>query len=94
MSNEMNLKRKLSAAESRWEAVQMQAANAQRELDYAIAVVEQGRSELTEDQKIVLDAQINIQKETIKEYLMKGRQVYAEAVRYYESGMSRLNAKL
>jgi small-conductance mechanosensitive channel len=91
MTTEFKLKSKKEAAEARWEAAQLQAANAQRELDYAIAVVEQGKSELTEDQKTVIDAQIEIQRESIKDFLMKAHTVYQEAILAYQEGMRRLN---
>ena len=41
-----NPEQKKEAAEARWEAAQLQAANAQRELEYAVAVFEQGKEEL------------------------------------------------
>ena len=78
-----NPEQKLAAAESRWEAAQLQAANAQRELDYAIAVIENGKSELNEDQIAALDAQIQHQKDTIKEFLLKSRSAYASAALRY-----------
>jgi hypothetical protein len=78
-----NPDQKLAAAESRWEAAQLQAANAQRELDYAIAVVENGKSELNDDQIKALDAQIQLQKDSIKDFLMKSHQVYQDAVKGY-----------
>lgn len=94
MSDADNLKRKLAAAESRWEAVQMQAANAQRELDYAVAVLEEHKSELSPTELVSTEAKIQEQKDAIKTYLLKGHQVFQDAVRYHDSGMSRINAKL
>jgi hypothetical protein len=87
-----NPDQKLAAAESRWEAAQLQAANAQRELDYAIAVVEQGKSELTEEQLQTLEAQIQIQKDAIKDFLMKSHQVYKDALLFHKAGVLRKNA--
>lgn len=78
-----NPEQKLSAAESRWEAQQMQAANAQRELDYAIAVYEKHKDELDEAQREATEAQIEAQKAQIKEYVMKGHQAFVEATLRY-----------
>lgn len=91
MSKE-NLERKRNGAESRWEAIQLQAANAQRELDYAIALFEKHKDELsTKDQESTM-AKIDEQKQAIKSYLLRGYQVHEEAQRAYESGMKRLHA--
>ena len=90
--NKEHLEQKMAAAEARWEAAQLQAANAKRELDYAIAVVDQGKSELTEEQLTTLDAQVEIQQQTIKDFVMKSHQVYTEAILAYEGGLKRLRA--
>jgi hypothetical protein len=71
---------KIAAAEARWEAAQLQAANAKRELDYAIAVFEEGKGELTGEQVSALQAQIQVQQDAIKDHLMKSKQAYVEAV--------------
>jgi hypothetical protein len=76
MSDKENLERKLAAAESRWEAIQLTAANAQRELDYAIAVFEKHVDELPEEARVSTKAQIEAQKELIKNHLMKGLAAY------------------
>lgn len=92
MSTEFKLKAKRDAATSRWEAAQMQAANAQRELDYAVAVFEKHQDELEQAQIEATLAQIDAQKAQIKEYLMKGYQAFLEAEKAYTYGMSKLNA--
>jgi hypothetical protein len=94
MTDAENLKRKLSAAESRWEACQLQAANAQRELDYAIAVYEQHKDELPPTDQESTQAKIDEQKDAIKDFLLKSYQVFQDAVKAHDSGMSRINAKL
>jgi hypothetical protein len=92
MTTEFKLKAKKDAAQSRWEAVQMQAANAQRELDYAVAVFEKHQDELEQGQIEATQAQIDAQKDQIKEYLMKGYQAFLEAEKAYEYGVGKLNA--
>jgi hypothetical protein len=87
-----HLEQKMAAAEARWEAAQLQAANAKRELDYAVAVVHESKSELTEEQITTIDAQAEIQQQAIKDFVMKSHQVYTEAILSYEGGLKRLNA--
>jgi hypothetical protein len=88
--DENRLITKRDAAASRWEAVQLQAANAQRELDYAIAVVEQHKDTLSTEELQSTMAKIDEQKNEIKSYLLKGHQVFVESQRAYESGMSKV----
>jgi hypothetical protein len=90
MSTEYKLKAKREAAIARWEAEQMQAANAQRELDYAIAVFEQHKEELDSATIEATEAQIEAQKAQIKEYVMKALQSHNEALLSYEEQMRRL----
>lgn len=93
MSKE-HLEQKKAAAESRWEAIQLQAAMAQREIDFAVAYYSEHKDELdptvynTEE----IDAQIERQKESIKDFLLKGHQAYKEAILSYDMGLKRLNA--
>jgi uncharacterized protein YfaP (DUF2135 family) len=79
MSDDYRSKVKLEAATSRWEAAQLQAANAQRELDYAIAIFEKHKDELEQAQIEATEAQIEAQKQIIKDSLMKGHQAFVEA---------------
>jgi chorismate mutase len=79
-----NPEQKKEAAEARWEAAQLQAANAQRELDYAIAVFEQNKDELDQDTVEGVYSQINSQKESIKEFVMKSYSAYSSAIKEYE----------
>jgi hypothetical protein len=81
----MSNPQKLAAAESRWEAAQLQAANAQRELDYAIAVFDQGKAELDGAQIEAIMAQIEVQKSAIKKFLLDSHEVFIKAsVKYGE----------
>ena len=90
------IEQKRSAAESAWEAIQLTAANAQRELDYAIAVFEQHENELREDEINSTRAKIEEQREAIRTYLLKGHQKYQEDMLMYKSNLARLekNASL
>jgi hypothetical protein len=74
---------KLAAAEARWEAAQLQAANAQRELDYAIAVFDQGKAELDGAQIEAIMAQVEVQREAIKKFLMDSHEVFVKATLKY-----------
>jgi hypothetical protein len=71
-----NPAQKLAAAEARWEAAQLQAATAQRELDYAVAVFEKNKNEVDADTVAATYAQITTQQEAIKSFLMKSKQVW------------------
>lgn len=90
--NKERLEQKKAAAESRWEAAQMQAANAQRELDYAISVFEKHKDELstTEQQSTVV--KIDEQRNLIKDFLLKSHQVYQNAVLRYAAETKGHNA--
>lgn len=90
MSDKKNLERKLAASESRWEAVQLTAANAQKELDYAIAVFEKHKDELTTEQLQSTMAQIDEQKNNIKSYLMRGYTVHNQNVIRLTKALERL----
>jgi hypothetical protein len=85
MLDKDKLEQKMAAAESRWEAAQLQAANAQRELDYAVTVFEKHKDELgaTEQQSTVV--KIDEQRNQIKTFLLKSQQVYQSAVLHYNS---------
>jgi len=75
---------KYEAAKSRWEAVQLQAANAMRELDYAVAVFEKDKTELDQETIDALYAQITAQKKTIEDFVMKSRTVFMDESKKYE----------
>lgn len=93
MSDIDNLKRKLAASESRWEAIQMTGANAQRELDYAVAVFEKHKEEMsTEDLQSTM-AQIEEQKARIKDYVMKGYTVFSQDTVRINAAIKRLENK-
>ena len=90
------LERKRNAAESAWEAIQLTAANGQRELDYAIAIFEKHQDEMREDDINSTRKKIEEQKQAIKDYLLKGHQKYQEDMLTYKSDLARLekNANL
>ena len=84
-----NPEQKKEAAEARWEAAQLQAANAQRELEYAVAVFEQGKEELTPEVIEAAYAQIEAQRDTIKSFLLKSHSVFVSEMKQYEFRISR-----
>jgi hypothetical protein len=86
------LEQKKAAAESRWEAAQLQAANAQRELDYAVAVVDKHADDMSPEELAAAKAQIAVQQNSIKDFTMKSFEVYKSALLTYENGLERLNA--
>jgi len=93
MTTMQNLKRKLAASESRWEAVQLTAANAQHELDYAVAIFEKHKEELSTEELQSTMAQIDEQKNKIKNYLLNGRQVFTQDSLRLNGAISRLEEK-
>lgn len=92
MGDKENLQRKLAAAESRWEAIQLTAANAQRELDYAVAVFEKHQDEMPQEERDTVSAQIEKQKETIKDYVLKGQSAFASDFTRLSAAIARLEA--
>jgi hypothetical protein len=83
------VERKKNAAEARWEAAQLQAAAAQRELDYAVAIFEKDKTELDQETIDAIYAQIQSQKSVIEEFIMKSKQVFMDETRQYEFRMNR-----
>jgi hypothetical protein len=83
------VERKKNAAEARWEAAQLQAAAAQRELDYAVAIFEKDKTELDQETIDVIYAQIQSQKSVIEEFILKSKQVFLDETRQYEFRMNR-----
>jgi len=82
---------KKEAAEARWEAAQLQAANAQRELDYAVAVFEKNLEELDETTVTATKNKIEEQREAIKSFLMKSHEVFVSEMKQYEHKMQVLS---
>jgi hypothetical protein len=59
-----------------WEREQIQAAAAQSELDKAVETIERHKADLTEAQKKEVDDQAALQREAIKDFLLKAKQKY------------------
>jgi hypothetical protein len=79
-----NPEQKKQAAEARWEAAQLQAANAQRELDYAIVVFKKESATLPKETVELTNEKILEQQETIKTFLMKSHEVFVSEMKQYE----------
>lgn len=80
---------KKAAAEARWEAAQLQAANAQRELDYAVAVFEKESAGMPKEDIDVVNAKIWEQQETIKKFLLNSHSAFTSAMKEYEFKVSK-----
>lgn len=93
MSNKQNLERKLNNAERTWEEIQIRAASAQRELDYAVAVFEKHKAELQLKELEQTTAQIEVQRKAIKDYLEKGKTAYAQDIVRLTGALARLEEK-
>lgn len=76
MGNKKKDKR-LAHANMVWERSQLKAAMAAEQIDKAIAAVEQYGEELTEEQLLEIQAQVELQKKEIESFLIKERDKYA-----------------
>lgn len=66
-------------AETKWEQVQMDCAKAWANLDIAVEMVEENKSELTDEQYAAVKAQIDVQQKMIQDTLLEARADYMEA---------------
>lgn len=76
---------KITFAETKWEQVQMDCAKAWANLDIALEMIENNKTELTDEQyKVVMD-QIDVQQKMIQDTLLNGKAEYLAAVSAEES---------
>lgn len=59
-----------------WEQVQLDAAKAWANLDIAIEMIEESKSELTDEQYAEIQAKIEEQQKMIQDLLLEGKVVY------------------
>lgn len=71
-------------AETKWEQVQMDCAKAWANLDIAVEMIENNRSELTDEQYAEVKAKIDEQQEIIQNTLLEGKAEYLRAVNLSE----------
>lgn len=67
-------------AETKWEQVQMDCAKAWANLDIAIEMIENNKSELTGEQYAEIQAKIDEQQKLIQDTLLEGKAEYMAAV--------------
>lgn len=67
-------------AETKWEQVQMDCAKAWANLDIAVEMVEENKSELTDEQYASVKAQIDVQQKMIQDTLLEAKADYMESV--------------
>ena len=67
-------------AETKWEQVQMDCAKAWANLDIAVEMVEENKSELTDEQYASVKAQIDVQQKMIQDTLLEAKADYMEAI--------------
>ena len=67
-------------AETKWEQVQMDCAKAWANLDIAVEMVEENKSDLTDEQYASVKAQIDVQQKMIQDTLLEGKAEYLKAV--------------
>lgn len=67
-------------AETKWEQVQMDCAKAWANLDIAVEMIENNKSELTDEQYAEIQAKIDEQQEMIQNTLLEGKAEYLAAV--------------
>lgn len=70
---------KMSDYEAEWEETQMNAAKAWANLDIAIEMVEENKSELTDEQYAEVQAKIEEQQKMIQDMLLEGKVAYLAA---------------
>ena len=77
MSNQTRINKRIENAELKFQEEQIQAAQAAEAITKAIAVVEEYRSELTDEQYSDVMARFEEQKQGITDFLLKARDKYA-----------------
>ncbi len=70
--------KRLAHATMVWERAQLQAATAAEQIDKAVAAVEQYKDELTPQAIADVHAQVEVQRESIKAFLIAERDKYAK----------------
>lgn len=63
-------------AETKWEQVQMDCAKAWANLDIAVEMIEENKSELTEDDYKAIKAKIDEQQQLIQDTLLEAKAEY------------------
>jgi hypothetical protein len=66
-------------AETKWEQVQMDCAKAWANLDIAVEMIEENKSELTEDDYKAIKAKIDEQQQLIQDTLLEAKAEYLAA---------------
>jgi hypothetical protein len=66
----------MSDYEKTWEQVQLDAAKAWANLDIAIEMIEESKSELTDEQYAEIQAKIEEQQKMIQDLLLQGKVAY------------------
>lgn len=79
-TQDKRLQRKIDHAEFLWQQAQLNAAMAQTNLDLAVVTFKDLTAEMTEEQVAATEAQVEIQKKRIEEYLMKEKELYLERI--------------
>jgi hypothetical protein len=67
-------------AETKWEQVQMDCAKAWANLDIALEMIENNKSELTDEQYKIVKDQVDVQQKMIQDTLLEGKAEYLTAV--------------
>jgi len=62
--------------EKTWEEVQLNAAKAWANLDIAVEMVEENKSELTDEQYVEIQSKIEEQQKMIQDLLLEGKVAY------------------
>ena len=76
MSNNKKLNKRIANADLKFQKEQLQAAQAAEALSKAVAVVEQYKGELTDDQYVEVMTRFTEQKEEIQKFLILARDKY------------------
>ena len=76
MSNNKKLNKRIANADLKFQKEQLQAAQAAEALSKAVAVVEQYKNELTDDQYVEVMTRFTEQKEEIQKFLILARDKY------------------
>jgi len=69
----------MSNNEKTWETIQVNAAKAWANLDIAIEMIEESKSELTDEQYAEIQAKIGEQQKMIQDLLLEGKVAYLAA---------------
>ena len=77
MSNQKKVNKRIAKAEEKFQKEQLQAATAAEQLSKAIAIVEQYRAELTDEQHADVLKKFDEQRKEIEAFLLKARDKYA-----------------